>query len=227
MLYEVTWRGTYFNQEIVNRWNYLSGTIPPGILGSLGLLTALGGADSPPVFLSGSMFWTIMGGLSVDFSVQSVEVRAASDYDPLDFFEVGYNPSMVGQNGNAGQSPTQAFGFRTNRVRLDIARGTKRFPGAPEGAVDPGGVIAASYLPFLTDMATEMSEVKTFTATEGSVEYTPVVVSKKEYTTPSGRKAYRYYPTLAEQLDHIAIGVTWSPYETIRTQTSRQYGRGA
>jgi hypothetical protein len=59
------------------------------------------------------------------------------------------------------------------------------------------------------------------------VTFTPVIVGKQQYTTPSGNTAYRYYPTLTEQNLHLASNPVWEPYTTVRTQTSRQYGRGS
>jgi len=47
------------------------------------------------------------------------------------------------------------------------------------------------------------------------------------YTEPPAKKAYRYYETEEEQLEHIMENVTWTAYDRIRSQTSRQYGHGA
>jgi hypothetical protein len=119
-----------------------------------------------------------------------------------------------------------SVGFRTNRVRSDIARGTKRVGGISEASVGDGGEITGGYLTNVIAAADTMSETLEYVDGANTLTFIPVVVSKQEYTTTSGRIAYRYYPTFAEQDDHIASGVTWEPYTQVRSQTSRQYGRG-
>jgi len=111
-------------------------------------------------------------------------------------------------------------------VRLDIDRGTKRFVGVPETAVLSGGVIGAAFYAELVQTAEAMSAILSYNDEGNTVTFAPCIVHKEEYTTPRGRKAYRYYPALSEQLSNIATGIVWQPYTTVRTQNSRQYGRG-
>jgi hypothetical protein len=227
MLYELTMRGTFFNQQIINRWNYVSTGIGASVSGSFGLIDAFGAIDTAGVYPPLKPFQLIMNCLSNLFTVYSLEARAASLYDPEDFYERPF-PTPYAGNIAAGQgtSPALAFGMRTTRVRLDIARGTKRFSGVSEDQIDSGGVIASAALTRLASAADAMSDLLTFDDEGNVISYSPCVVGKQEYTTPSGKKAYRYYPTLVEQLTHIATGIVWAPYTTVRTQTSRQYGRG-
>lgn len=227
MLYELTLRGSYFGQQTVNRWNYVSTGVEASVSGSFGLIDAFGAIDTSGVFPPLKPFQLIMNCLSSSFAVDTIEARACSNYDVEDFYERPFLTPYAGNiSATQGMSPTQAYGFRTSRVRLDIDRGTKRFAGVTEGNVDAGGVVIAGMQTLLNAAADAMSEVLSFDDEGNIISYAPCVVQKEDYITPSGRKAYRYYPTLAEQLTHIATSIQWQPYTTTRTQTSRQYGRG-
>lgn len=227
MLYELIVRGTYFEQEVVNRWNYVSTGVPASVLGSFALISAFGAIPDVGVFPPAAPFYTIYANLSSQLILSSVEARAARDYDVEDFYELPFvNPPDIGTSG-AAMSPTAAYGFRTNRVRLDIARGTKRLAGCVEEAFGAGGLLTGVWVDNIAGIAEKMSEVLEYDDEGNTVTFTPCVVSKQEYTTPKGNKAYRYYPTLAQQLEHIAAGIEWQPYQSQRTQRSRQYGHGS
>jgi len=227
MLYELTMRGSYYGQEIVNRWNYVSTSIPASVSGSFGLVYAFGAIPTLGSFPIDRPFFLIMQYLNANFSITSIEGRAASLYDPEDFYERPFpTPYAGGHTGSDGMSPTMSYGFRTNRVRLDIARGTKRFPGVNEGQVATGGVVTTDMMALLAVVAESMSDTLSYDDEGTELLYQPAIASKQEYTTESGKRAYRYYPTLVEQMEHVATGIVWQPYSTVRTQTSRQYGRG-
>lgn len=227
MLYEVVLQGRYYDQQIINRWNYISGTENTAPLGSVGLIGAMG-----LVWDSVNSTFAVNGiGDRIKAAVQGnyefVSSIAKAIYDPQDFYETIYPPGVIGdQTSTEGLSPVLAFGFFTSRVRTDIARGTKRFAGCPEGSVGEGGQIDAGILASLQALADVMADVLTFDPGGGSIAYTPTVVSKEKYTAPSGNPAYRYYASQATQLLHVATGFTWTPYEKVRSQTSRQYGHG-
>lgn len=227
MIYEVTLFGTYYGQQVINRWNYVSTGTVGTTNGSYGLLKAMGmlliaGAPGTGTILEA------MRPLAVTaMTWQRAIARAASDYDPLDFYEAVYSPSLAGTDTGEGSSPTQAIGFKSNILRTDIRRGYKRFSGVGEGKVSSGGVLVPGAITEVATLATRMSETLTSTDGGGSLSFTPAIVSKEEYAPSLGRVAYRYYATLEEQMEHTAVGVVWQGYDTIRTQTSRQYGRGA
>ena len=228
MLYELIVHGTYFGQEIVNRFNYVLTGTPAGILGSLGLLSALGFVEDTGVYPSPTLFSAWRNLISTAFFFNSVEARAAADYDVEDFFEIPFPSPLPGLgSGSAPTSPVVAFGFRTNRVRLDIGRGFKRFAGVYEGAIGDGGILESATLASAVLLADEMSTPAPWDDEGNSLIYSPVIVKKLEYETPSGKRAYKYYPTLAAQMAQVATGVLWSPYTQIRTQGSRQYGHGS
>lgn len=225
-LYELILRGRFAGQETINRWNYVSSGTPAAILGSYGLLAALGfvPTGSPAVYQPNTMFAKIKAMLSTGASF--VETEARNVYDPTDFYLQPYVTTQAGVITGESMSPTVAFGFRTNRVRTDIRRATKRFAGVPESGVGTEGIVTSAQLTLMQSLADEMSEIQTWNDEGNVLSFSPAIVSKQEYTTPKGKKAYRYYPTLEEQLTHIALGMAWQPYSSTRTQTSRQYGRG-
>jgi len=218
--------GTYFNQQIVNRFNYVSSGVPAAVLGSFALMKAFGAIPDNAIYPAAAPFAKIMQYLSTSLSITTVTARAAADYDPTDFYERPFVTPYTGAAGGDGMSPAVAYGYRTNRVRLDIDRGTKRFAGVPETAVLGGGVIGAAFFAELVLTANALSAVLSYDDEGNTITFSPCVVSKEEYVTPRGKRAYRYYPTLSEQLEHVALGIQWQPYANVRTQTSRQYGRG-
>jgi hypothetical protein len=148
-------------------------------------------------------------------------------YDPTDFIDLPFNPTVAGLGVGEVLSPINAFGLRSNRTRLDIGRGYKRFAGVPESSSATKGDIAAGALTALNALAALHGDILTYTDGALTDSFTPVVVKKLKYTTPSGRTAYKYYPTEAEQLTKLAVGVVWESYTNVRSQVSRQYGRGA
>jgi hypothetical protein len=225
MLYEITVFGTYFNQQIVNRFNYVSTGVPASVSGSFALMNAFGAvfSSTPP---AGLPLTSWMAYVSNEYKITNIIVRAPADYAVEDFYERPFPTPYGGGNSNEGLSPTSAFGFRTSRVRLDIARGTKRLVGVCETQTDAGGNLTSTAIANMTTVADDFSDTLTYDDEGNTITFSPCVVQKVEYETPKGTKAYRYYPTLAQQLEHIALGVVWSPYTTVRTQTSRQYARG-
>lgn len=226
MLYELTMFGRYYGNQIINRWNYLSVGEPASVLGSFALMSAFGAIDTAGVYPTDAPLYLIRLGLVSAFTVETMVVRACAEYDVTDFYERPFLTPLPGIVSAEGLSPTQAIGFRTNRVRLDINRGTKRFAGVPETYTQGGGVITDATMGYYEDVAIAMSDVIDYDDEGSTISFAPVIVSKEAYTTPEGNTAYRYYDTLAEQLDHVAAGILWQPYTTTRDQDSRQYGRG-
>jgi len=226
MLYELTMTGTYFGQQWVNRWNYESSGSPGAGIGALNLVWAFGAIDTAGVYPAGGIFQAIRSMISNQVQIQSIVARACALYAPEDFYERPFLTPVVGLDGGQALSPTMAYGFRTTRVRLDIDRGTKRFVGCTEATVDAGGVVSSAGQAIMASLAAKMTAPITHDDEGNTWTFVPTIVSKQEYTTPRGKKAYRYYPTLVQQLEHVAQGFDWQPYTQVRTQTSRQYGRG-
>lgn len=226
MIYEVTLTQRYYNQTAVNRWNYVSSGSAVGVTGAYALLSAMGAYPDGGTFPTGTLFkaFQVLQSEAVTFiSVFAKAIREA----PTDFYDYAYPTGVTGGNtASQAESPTLAYGFFTNRVRLDVARGTKRLVGVCEASTDNGGVLSADAQTGVNNIASLMSATLSYTDGGSSLTFQPAVCGKKKYVTPKGKDAYEYYPTIAQQLDHTAIGVVWTPYTVVRTQTSRQYGKG-
>jgi len=225
-IFEVLIRQSYYNQEVLNRFHYVSNDVVP--IPTAAVLAQSIGANSltAGAFDAASLMGKLQALQTVGLSYLEVQVRNL--YSNTDFFTVAYNPAPVGVVATSQQmSPAVAFGVVSNRVTLAIRRGHKRFCGVDEAAVDAGGVISSGGLTALGNVCTVMTADSVVTIGLDTYTYHPAVLHFQEYTTPRGNKAYKPWPTLAEQLDHAAVSVTWSPMSTIRTQRSRQYGRGA
>jgi len=228
-LYELVLDGRYQNQQIINRFNYISSGSPGGVSGSFALAKTLGfdedGYDIPGL---DDTFIHTMALLQTSLFTY-VEAIVKNPYDVTDFFTMQISPPLAGiDTVNTGMSPTSAVGFRTNRVRQDIARGTKRIAGVVETGFTTGGVLESAYLALAENLADAMSANLVSTLSGGSITFTPCVCKKEKYH-PTGKTtwAYRYFPTESEQLENVASGIIWTPYDRQRTQTSRQVGRGS
>lgn len=220
-IYEVTLTSQFVNQSCINRWNYVSGGIPAAVQGSFGLAFAFGLA---PVTTAASVFRSIRALTAAAVTFTGFIVKNL--YDPEDFYSTPFGSVVVGDVGGETLGPFNAYGFRTNQVTTAISRGTKRFVGVAEAAQNGGVVASATVTAQLQPLATIMGDALIYDDEGNTVTYSPAILGREEYVTPSGKTAYRKYDTEAEQLEHIAIGIAWEPYNTVRSQNSRQYGRG-
>lgn len=228
VLYELTVQGTYYGQEIIARWNYNSSGIPAAVSGSFALVSAFGLIPEQPgnAFPTDAPFEYMRRIQSSNLGYNEVVCKAL--YDDVDFYTTPFPSGTVGlSSGGADASPMDALGFRTNRVRQDIGRGYKRFAAPLVAAFAPGGTVVGDTLEAMEELGAAMSETLTYIDEGNTVSFAPCIMGKQEYITPSGKKAYRKYPTLAEQVQHLALGISWEPYDTQRSQRSRQYGVGS
>lgn len=227
-LMEVVLQQNYFNQITINRWNYIASGTPSAVSYSFALASAFGGIENGGVYPPGTII-TALAALQSD-SVLYAQIGAKDVYDAVDFFENPFIPALSGDLGDESLSPVNSFGFRTNRTRTDIRRATKRFVGVTVNSNDDGGQIAPTILSGpMTTLANLMSQTLQYDDNGNILEFQPCVVSREKYT-PDPLKpdnvAYKYYDTEAEQLQHVMTSIVWEPYTTVRTQNSRQYGRG-
>jgi len=226
-LYEVVHQATYAGQEIVNRWNYL-GIGDDGLSNpSFGLASALGAAEAGAVFATGSLFLNIALFQTSDLVYHQCLVR--SIYVPTDFIEIPYPTPKPGTGaGGQGEPPFVALGFRSNRVRTDIGRGYKRFAGLTEGEVDAQGIISSGIAAGVTALANQLGDTLTYVDGSFTWNFHPVIVGKEKIpATLTSPVKYRYYSTEVVQADHLASGIVWEGYPQVRSQVSRQYGKGA
>jgi hypothetical protein len=228
MIYEVTVLQDYYGQQVLNRYNYLSSGTFVGSTGAAALLFALGLIPSGADFPTDSLYGLIQNNTVTALTYVQALSKAIREA-PTDFLDVGYAAGVIGQGvGTQPMSPALGLGFRTNRTRTDIARGTKRLAGIDETFVELGGRLVSAAQTVANNIAEALTEVLSYTEDGSSATFAPIVVGKEKYAVPdTDRFAYKYYDTVSEQMDHIAEGVTWQAYDTIRTQTSRQYGHGA
>jgi len=226
-LYEVVLEERYYNQSCINRWNYLGSGTPAAVTGSFALLTAMGLIGLSTALPTDTVGRAIQN--MQNTAVTFIQATARAIYVDTDFYA---NPFLVGTTGAqnaAGDtlSPTNAFGFRSSRVRQSIGRGYKRFVGMAEFDLNNGGIMSSGALTNMEAVRAAMGETLTYDDEGNTLTFTPCIAQKEEYTTPSGKKAYRYYPTEVAQSTHLAQGITWEIYTNQRTQNSRQYGRGS
>lgn len=221
---ELLLRGSFAGQECINRWNYVSSGTPAAVSLSFALTSAFGVIPAAGIYPAGSPFRLIKDELNVEFKFEEVQVKDV--YSVTDFYTRPFVANTTGSMAGEASPPFLSYGFRTNRVRSDIRRGTKRFAGVIEGAVGPLGIIGTAVMGHLQAIADAMSDVLTYIDEGNTISFTPAVCGKEKYTTPEGNEAYRYYASESSQLAHTATGVLWEAYPEVRSQVSRQYGRG-
>lgn len=230
---EVVLQQNYLSQQCINRWNYIASGTPASVTLSFALISAMGGiydgAAVPPAYPPGKIIRLLS---AVQNTSVAFDLLSARDvYSVTDFYE---SPFVQALNGvaNAGEvmSPFVAYGFRTNRIRTDVRRATKRFVGASEGNVGAGGTLFASFVSAaIQPLQVAMSQTLTYVDEGNTITFVPCVCGKQKYVPDPDkpeRVAYRYWPTEAEQVQHTASGIVWDAYAQVRSQVSRQVGRG-
>lgn len=229
-LLELTLQSTFQGQEVINRFNYISTGTPAAVSLSFALVSAFGCIYDPdgvpPGYPADTPFAAIRAIQSS--SVSYDQVSAIDIYSVTDFYETPFLEPATGGRGGETLPSFAAIGFRTGRVRRDIRRGTKRFVGVAEGDTG-GGTYTTNFRPLLEAAALKLSEVLTYDDEGNTISFAPCIVSKQKYTPDPlrpDRVAYRYYPTLEEQMQHLATGILWDYYPNVRSQTSRQIGKG-
>lgn len=227
-LYEVTLEQTYFGQQCINRWNYQAGSIPGGASGAYLLTVAMGAIadDDTPAF----DLTTILGKMQQlqSASVTFVELVVKTLYSVTDFYTYAFPTGTVGGGGGEPLSPVMALGYSSDRTRADIRRSQKRFVGLTEANVENGGVLTSAYATSAQALGVMMGNPNTVTVDGVTTVFNPVTLGREKYHPPGKTTwAYRYWPTEAEQLDHVANITQFNVKNQARSQTSRQYGRGA
>lgn len=224
MLYEVLLRQAYDNRNCLNRWNYESNSTPAAVSRSFALASAFGGipdgvtgefpADSIMAFIAQ------MQSEGVDYIELSVEALYAVE----DFYSIPYPPTQGGTALGTPMSSFCAYALQSNRVRTDIRRGNKRFVGTSETHVGGAGIVEATMTPVLEDLAAAMSAELTYDDEGTPVVFSPVILSLEKHPPDADHEFdwYAKYPTLAEQEDHMAVGITWTYKPFITTQNSRK-----
>ncbi len=225
-LFEVILNQTYFSQQCVNRWNYSMVGTPSGVTGSFALINALGAIlEGDPLDLPVDGFMAVLQALQ-NSQVVYVDIMARAIYDPTDFYTYTWTTPIVGGVTGGGTSPTQAFGFRTNRLNQDVRRGQKRFVGVSISDDTNGGLFTGTTITRMNALADSMSAVLEYTAGGNSLQFNPSVFQKEKITDTDGKVTYKYFTSEATQEAHSVGPVTWERLPEARTQATRQYGRG-
>lgn len=226
-LLEVTLEATYQGQQIINRFNYVSTGTPASISLSTALLSAMGFIEDAGVYPSNTVFSTIRALQVADVTYQYALGKVV--YSDTDFYEVPFVVAAAGTATSSGEGMPGyvSIGFRTNRVKRSVRRGTRRFCGVGETNVGVNNTIATSFRNgAVLTCAQKMSAVLTYIDEGNTLTFSPVICGKERYTTPNGHTAYRYFPTESVQLQHTADGILWESYASTRSQVSRQLQRG-
>jgi hypothetical protein len=226
-LLELVIEASYSGQQVINRWNYNGSGTPTSMSLSFALAKAFGAVPAGTTFPTGTVFEAIRNCLTG--RVIFVQILSKLIYDPTDFYTMPFADGVHGlQTGDGSeQSPTQAYGFTTNLVRRDVGRGTKRLPGVLGNAVVNQGEIGTTQMNWMNALAAKMSDTLTIDDSGATLSFQPVIAGKNKIVNEDGSKKYKYYPTESEQQAKLAVGVIWVPYKTVRTQTSRQFKKGA
>lgn len=229
-IHRVTVNALYREQSIVNRWYYISEGTPAAVSRSFGLYSAFGRFETTPTarFPPGTVLAPIAA-FQTDL-LRYVNILVENLYDPADFYDTPYPVSATGEVDSTtieDLGPLVALGFRTSRVTRAIRRGQKRISGMTQDGFTGGGFATAGAATNIENIRQAMTNVLTYVDEGNTLTYTPAILSFKSYTTPAGNTAYEKWPTEAEQLSNSATGFIWEPYQTLRSQNSRQYGRGS
>lgn len=227
---EVVLEQSFYDQQIINRWNYVSTGTPAAVSLSFALVSALGAIydnAGVPVGYPLTGFMKTLASIQNN-QVQFVQLSVKDVYSDTDFYETPFVQELKGAVTGESLPPFSAWGFYSNRVRQSVRRGQKRIVGVPEAWQNAGWQEppAPTNLPFFS---AKMSEVLNYSDEGNSLSFAPAICGKEKYLPEDGRTgryAYRYYATEAEQLEHTALGVVWTDHERVRSQTSRQYGKG-
>lgn len=232
-IFEVVLAGRLFEQQTVSRWNYVSSGTPAAVSLSFALASALGAIFDttaiPPNYPEGTMLWEISQLCSADWVWEQITVLDV--FSAVDFYQTPFVQPFGGAQALSASSPYIAFGFRTNQVRRDVARGTKRLAGVPEEYMAIGGAITGAAVAQMLVVAEAMSDTLTYDDEGNVLSFAPAICGKQRYDPETGLPsptgtAYRYYADAAAQLAHTALSVTWQGYPQVRSQVSRQYGHG-
>ncbi len=223
-LLEIVLNQTFSNQQCINRWNYIAAGTPSSVSFTFALVSAMGFIESVGIWPDGELFCDLLTFQNI--AVHSEQVIAKNIYDVTDFYGLPLIPQPVGAINADAESPLLAFGFRSNQTRRDIRRGTKRFVGVSDNQNEAGGGIVTVTLGQMQTLADKMGEVLEYDDEGNTLTFTPCIVGKEKYTAPSGNPAYRYYADKTTQMAKLATSISWEPYTTVRSQTSRQYGKG-
>jgi hypothetical protein len=149
--------------------------------------------------------------------VQYVSTRVRNLFNPLDIGEIF--AVVTGDIVTETSVAFIAYAYRTSRIRTDIRRGQKRFPGVPETWVQHG-VLEGDHTGELGDLSDAMN-LTLAGLLDPTTRYTPVIVKRIKFTnTLTGKTQYRLPVTQGELADQFFVASSWL-FNKITHQSSR------
>jgi hypothetical protein len=211
----------------VNRFNCYNTTLSEVTNASQNLIEQLGyapGAPTAPV--ASSILAAYMALAPIAFSLTQLYCRDI--YNVNDFTQV----QLSGSGWDGARSGVNAVGFtsaklRSTRNRQDIKSGTKAmiYPKSAD-VLSPAGDLSPAYIALLATLCIRLGNGMSPFVGVTTAFFGWSIFQKVEYTTPRGKRAYKYYPDPVDQAAHITAPVTWNVVERIGSQESRKFGKG-
>lgn len=217
----------YNGQQCISEYHYLASGVPAAVTFSFALASVFGVIDGGGSYSPSTPFGSLKAFQNTD--VTYLEAVVKDLYSVTDFFTTPFLTGTHGDVSNASgsMSPYEAVALRTNRIRSDIRRGQKRYEGLVEGSVLTFGALDSAFATAVAGHADLLSDTLTYTDEGNSLTFVPCVISLKKDTSDPDKTEYVKWPTEAEQLAHLAAGVTWSLVDHTTTQNTRKVGRGS
>jgi hypothetical protein len=217
-------------QDVVNNFNYFLNGSPAALFGSVALARALGLTPDPvssipsPTSLAGRIREIQSNGLRHE------QFTIINMYDPVDFFSsaMGWLGSSIAE----GLAPYESYGFISSQTDRSIRASTKRFAGVTEFFSEAGGVLNTNPGGGIDNLRIALGANAEYNDSGTLLAFTPCTLGRQRYDPatklpdPNG-KAYRFFPTYAEQINNYAAATNWRAYNQTRTQTSRQVNVGS
>lgn len=227
-LMELVLQGNTPTGMFINKYNLYNTSLGSGVGAALNVIESLGyQSGTPGTPAAGSV---LQAYLALTFSgFEFSQFYCRDIYDVNDFVQVNVTGNGWQGTRTVGTMEYAAYAskIKSTRTRQDIKAGFKALPPFGESdLVSSVGTLTVGYIALVQTLCTRLADKTAPFVGPIQHDFFWTIASKEEYTTPSGKKAYRYYETLPEQQAHLAFPVTWSPVERATTQGTRKFGRG-
>lgn len=226
-LVELTIEGRVPTGQYINKYNLFSEATGGNDLACLPILETIGyDPGNPGTPKSGSILeqYTLIAQNNCDIRrLYCRDIYNVNDFAQVNLQGAGWQGKRTGVQTVAWETPKLV----STRKRQDIQAGYKAlFPPVDGDVIDSFGQIGPGYLALAQTLCTRLGDGLQVFINIVSRGFGWAIVSKEAYTTPRGKRAYRYYDDPAEQFQHIANQVRWAPVEQVTTQNTRKPNRG-
>lgn len=209
-LYRVEVTSLQANQELLNVFTYEQ-TVQDGIVLPASTLSVSFQAGIFPL-------WRAV--CSVSWALARINVYNL--FDVTDFVESVISPNLAGTVAGDVSPPFLTIGLRSPRTSLLVRQGKKRFSGIPETSIT-NGAVSAGVITAWNNFATGLNDTIPLVPPGTGHVFSPRIVKRIPYTTPSGATAYRFPENAGEAISVLANN--WE-LERVTTQNSRKIGQG-